>query len=83
MTRKEQAIITKKNIYNKALVLIKKNGFEQTSIKEISKSAGVTTGAFYYYYDSKIDLLLEIHHEIDNICLTNFDLIKIKNPEKK
>lgn len=83
MTRKKQSIITKKNIYKEAMILIKENGFEKTGIKEICEKAGVTTGAFYHYYDSKIDLLLEIHNEIDILCSNNLTSIQSKNPEKK
>ena len=34
-----------------------KKGFKSASLRNIVKIAGVTTGAFYGYYDSKEDLL--------------------------
>ena len=33
-----------------------KKGFKSASLRNIVKTAGVTTGAFYGYYDSKEDL---------------------------
>lgn len=33
-----------------------KKGFQSASLRNIVKTAGVTTGAFYGYYDSKIEL---------------------------
>ena len=33
-----------------------KKGFKSASLRNIVKIAGVTTGAFYGYYDSKEDL---------------------------
>ena len=32
-----------------------KKGFKSASLRNIVKTAGVTTGAFYGYYDSKED----------------------------
>lgn len=83
MTRKERAILTKTNIYNEAMTLIKEKGFENTGIKEICEKVGVTTGAFYHYYNSKIDLLLEIHNEIDKRCSKRLALTELEDSEKK
>ncbi|GEK35327.1 TetR/AcrR family transcriptional regulator [Kurthia sibirica] len=38
-----------------------KNGFTGTSIVDITQALDVTKGTFYYYFDSKEKLLMEIH----------------------
>src|SRR5699024_5260238 len=38
-------------------------GFNQTSIQDIVKALEVTKGTFYYYFSSKEQLLMDIHHD--------------------
>jgi len=33
-----------------------RNGFEQSSLNEILKTAGISKGSFYYYFEDKVDL---------------------------
>ncbi len=69
--RKIQAIKTKKNIYNAAIVLMEKYGFDGTTIEEISQKAGVSVGAFYHYFNSKYDILIEAFDRIDDYFETS------------
>lgn len=69
--RKIQAINTKKNIYNAAISLMEKHGFDGTTIEEISQKAGVSVGAFYHYFNSKYDILIEAFDRIDDYFETN------------
>lgn len=48
---------TKRAIFQAALDLFRKNGYENVSVQMICNAAGTTRNAFYYYYDSKEDLL--------------------------
>ncbi len=64
-TRQAQAIKTKAKIYNTAFDLMEKKGFDNITIEEISKKAGVSVGAFYHYFKSKNDILFEIFHRAD------------------
>lgn len=43
-------------------------GFRSASLRNIVKSAGVTTGAFYGYYSSKEELLPHLWTNITNTC---------------
>ena len=63
--RQAQARKTKKRIYNTSLTLMAKNGFENVTISDISKKAGVSVGSFYRYYKSKEDMFFEIYRDID------------------
>jgi AcrR family transcriptional regulator len=59
-SRALQAIETKKRIISCGKKLIQSEGFENVSVHEISKNAGITVGTFYYYFNSKDELLYEM-----------------------
>ena len=48
--RQARAAETRKRIVAAAKKLITENGFENVSIEEIAKEAGVSTGSFYTYF---------------------------------
>ena len=64
MTRQEQKeeIVKqrKQQIFNAALKVFSKKGFDQATIPDIAQEAGVAVGTIYNYYQSKHDLLLAI-----------------------
>ncbi|MGY0694480.1 TetR/AcrR family transcriptional regulator [Virgibacillus sp. FSP13] len=50
------------DIIKESILLFEKKGFSETSIQDIVNILGVTKGTFYYYFSSKEQLLMEIHH---------------------
>lgn len=64
-SRQKQALETKNKIYKTAIVLMEKKGFNNVTIKEISKASGVSVGAFYHYFNSKSDIYFEIYKKGD------------------
>jgi AcrR family transcriptional regulator len=42
------------------------HGYENVTIEDISRKAGVSVGAFYHYYKSKSDIMLELYMQIDD-----------------
>jgi len=64
--RQEQAIETRNRIYNAAIELMDRKGFENLTIVDISEKAGVSVGAFYHYFESKNDILAEIFRKADD-----------------
>jgi AcrR family transcriptional regulator len=68
--RQSQAMVTKERIYSAAIDLMDREGFENITIADISKQAGVSVGAFYHYFISKNDLLAEIFHKVDEYFST-------------
>jgi TetR/AcrR family transcriptional regulator, cholesterol catabolism regulator len=44
--------------------LFASNGFDATTVQQVVEAAGLTKGAFYYYYDSKDQLLYEMHRRV-------------------
>ena len=63
--RKLQAIETKNRIYEVGVGLMELKGFENITIDEISRKAGVSVGAFYHYFKSKEDILYRLFENAD------------------
>jgi len=55
--REQKKKITKKAILNAAIQLFGEKGFENTSIEQIAKTAGVGKGTVYSYFTTKRDIL--------------------------
>lgn len=51
----------KQNIVEQSIRLFETKGFSETSIQDVVEALGVTKGTFYYYFQSKEQLLKEIH----------------------
>ena len=68
--RQAQALETKNRIYTAAINLMDREGFENITIADISKKAGVSVGAFYHYFNSKHDILAEIFRKADEYFST-------------
>lgn len=59
-SRKMQAAATKERIYDAAIKLFEKYGFESVSVDSIVEKAGVSKGGFYVHFASKDALLTEM-----------------------
>ncbi|QCX34178.1 TetR/AcrR family transcriptional regulator [Caloramator sp. E03] len=68
-SRAKQAEITKNKIYNCGVKLIRKHGFDNVTVEEIAKQAGVSVGTYYYYFESKFELFSEIYKRADDYFL--------------
>ncbi len=68
-TRTKQAIASKNKIYKCGEKLIQKYGFDAVTVEQIAKKAGVSVGTYYYYYESKMDLLREAFNKADKYFL--------------
>lgn len=91
MNRKEKAQLTKKKIFETAVQLINEKGYDNVTISEVCKDAGVGKGTFYVHFESKEDILKATYYaDMSNYVLKNFDDFILneykeyseKNPEK-
>jgi len=64
-SRAKQAKATKSKIYECGVNLIRIHGFDGVTVEQISKEAGVSVGTYYYYFESKLELLREIFKQAD------------------
>src|SRR5579863_216292 len=54
---------TRARILESAMDLFRRQGFDQTTMREIALEAGVATGAAYYYFDSKDAIALAFYQQ--------------------
>lgn len=52
---------TRERILDAALQLFRQRGFDETTMREIAHEAGVATGAAYYYFRSKEELVMAFY----------------------
>jgi len=52
---------TNERIVDAALTLFREQGFEETTMRDIAAAAGVATGAAYYYFRSKEELVMAFY----------------------
>lgn len=58
--------LTRTDLLSRAIAVIRRNGYRETSLDDLAKEFNFTKPALYYYVDSKEALLFEIYeHTID------------------
>jgi len=71
-------------LFEKAMELFRREGYENVTIRQICKESGVTRNAFYYYFDSKEAMLCSYFENIPTFTQTLFaDLMAIPNDWEK
>ena len=56
---------TKQKILDAALGMFRQRGFEESTMRDIAKQAGVATGLAYYYFPKKEDLVMEFYVQVN------------------
>lgn len=64
-TRREEIITTARDLFSR-------KGFHGTSIPDIARAAGISTGLIYYTFSSKEDILLACSEEVAALHLDLF-----------
>ncbi len=54
-------------ILESALELIRENGFHGCPISQVAKRAGVAAGSVYTYFESKDEMILELHRYVKSV----------------
>ena len=57
--RQEKSAETRQRIYETACSLIGRNGFENVSVEDITRTCGVAKGTFYVYFKRKEEIVFE------------------------
>jgi AcrR family transcriptional regulator len=70
MNRREHKKKIRKLLQQKALELFKSQGYQKTTILQITKSAGVAKGTFFNYFRTKEEVLRSINDWLLNIIET-------------
>ena len=76
---------TKEAIYEKALDLFVQRGYDNTPISYLAKVLGLSKAGLYHYFDSKEQLLFQIHqYQLAKDILPLIEQAKkIRDPEKR
>lgn len=62
-----QGLQTREKILDVALELFVEQGYDKTSLRDISERLGITKAALYYYFERKEDIFLELHRRLYTI----------------
>lgn len=65
LTRKAEQ--TRKKLLSAALALFKKNGYDNVTVEDITKKAGVAKGSFYVYFSAKEAVLSEYFRQVEDL----------------
>lgn len=71
--RTKNAMQTKKKLFDVAVSLFIKNGFNNVTIADITSKAGFGKGTFYGHFHSKEAVVVEYFTLIDNVYQSTFD----------
>lgn len=71
--RKKKSQETKLKLYNAAIKLFNRYGYENVSISQITNKVGVGKGTFYIHYQSKEAILVEQFEKIDSFYLERYN----------
>ncbi|WP_071392873.1 TetR/AcrR family transcriptional regulator [Bacillus tuaregi] len=63
----------RQKLIDAAYKVFSRNGFNNSSIKDVAKEAGITPGLVHYYFKSKEELLLSIQGHIQNQYHRQYD----------
>lgn len=64
---------TRLRILDAARVCFAQHGYEATTNRMLAESAQLTTGAIYHYFDSKLDLYLQTHTQVQALVYERFE----------
>jgi len=72
---------TKTKIYNTSVILINERGYEHVTVDDICKACGISKGAFYHHFHSKLDIISQVETMLNNTisnALNECDDLNIK-----
>jgi AcrR family transcriptional regulator len=64
---------TRQRILDIARVAFAAGGYDAATNRELAARAGITSGALYHYFGSKLDLYLAVHQDVQTRIYTRFN----------
>ena len=68
----ETRTVRREAFIDAALRLIQTKGYEQTSVQDVLDELDASRGAFYHYFESKVELLEAVLERMSDLVLTRF-----------
>lgn len=81
--RKAQGQKTEEAILQAAIALFRDRPFEQVSVRDICRQAGITTGAFYHHFRSKEEMLLRGFGPLDRYMERAMEAHRDEDPAQR
>ena len=78
-----KAAQTRQKLLDSAFALFSERGFYNVTVEEITKSAGVSKGTFYFYFSAKEAVLTEYFLEIDELYARTYQKLSRRLPTEK
>ncbi len=73
----------KEKILDVVLELFEENGYEKTTINDICERADISNGAFYHYFKSKQDILIEVLADETKDLLEHYNSLALESAVEK
>lgn len=64
---------TRQRILDAARVTFAAHGYEVATNRSLATAAGITSGALYHYFESKLDLYVEIYRDVQTMISERFE----------
>lgn len=64
---------TRQRILDAARVAFATHGYEVATNRSLATAAGITSGALYHYFESKLDLYVEIYRDVQTLISERFE----------
>jgi AcrR family transcriptional regulator len=64
---------TRRRILDTARASFARLGYEATTNRSLAEDAGITSGALYHYFGSKLDLYVAVHEDVQTIIYDRFN----------
>ncbi len=64
---------TRQRILDAARVAFATHGYEVATNRSLASAAGITSGALYHYFESKLDLYVEIYSDVQTLISERFE----------
>ncbi|MCX7711224.1 MAG: TetR/AcrR family transcriptional regulator [Clostridia bacterium] len=70
---------TRERIINATLELIKKDGFQNVTVRKIASSANVNIASVNYHFGSKDAVITEALNHVTSAMINSFNILEVKN----
>ncbi len=80
MTQHQPRDVRREQILGAALKLFVTHGYEDSTVDEIAREAGLSKGSIYWYFDSKLEILFELTDRY--VAETQSEVIRMASAEK-
>jgi AcrR family transcriptional regulator len=71
--READSAATKRRILDVARAAFASGGYDSSTNRDLAAQVGITAGALYYYYPSKLDLYLAVHDDVQQRVYGKFN----------